>query len=77
MRPVSYLVTGIASSAEIARAQRPSKRWSLFAILLEALYESRRRKAERILLKYQRLILRAEQRRARELASEGRADDGK
>jgi hypothetical protein len=64
MRDGSYPATGIASSTGTAGARRPPKRRDLFLILLVALYESRRRKIERVLLQYQYLIDRVEQRKA-------------
>ena len=64
MQDGSYSATGIASSTGKVGAERPRKRRNLFVILLEALYESRRRKTERVLLGYQSLIDRIERRRA-------------
>ena len=62
--PGSYPATGIASPTGTAGARRPPKQRDLFLILLEALYESRRRKIERVLLRYQYLIDRVERRKA-------------
>jgi hypothetical protein len=61
MRDGSYPATGIASPTGSPGARRPPKRRDLFLILLEALYESRRRKIERVLLQYQYLSDRVEQ----------------
>ena len=54
MKPASYLITGIVSSA--GRAFRPSGQKGLFTILLEAIYDSRRRQTENTLRRFQHLI---------------------
>ena len=54
MKHASYSFTGIVSSA--GKARRPPRRKGLFTIILEAIYESRRRQTENTLRRYQHLI---------------------
>jgi hypothetical protein len=52
MKHASYSFTGIVSSAGKARRRQKG----LFTIILEAIYESRRRQTENTLRRYQHLI---------------------
>jgi hypothetical protein len=54
MKHASYLITGIVSSA--GRVLLPSGKKGLFTIVLEAIYESRRRQTEDTLRRFQHLI---------------------
>ncbi len=54
MKHASYSVTGMVSSA--GKARRPDRHKGLFTIILEAIYESRRRQTENTLRRYQHLI---------------------
>lgn len=74
MRQPSYPATGIFSSAAARGTRRPSRRKSLFAILLDALHESRRLQAELIVRRYQHLIVRAQRAAKKAEGREGRAD---
>jgi hypothetical protein len=76
MRQSSYPATGILSSAAARRTRRPSRRKSLFAILFDALHESRRLQAELIVRRYQHLIVRAQQRSAEKVAATESHADG-
>jgi len=73
MKHASYFATGIVSSA--GKARRPVRHKGLFTIILEAIYESRRRQTEKHLRRYQYLIGEVEQpeERAEEQASADRA----
>jgi hypothetical protein len=54
MKHASYFMAGIVSSAE--KALRPTRHRGLFTIILEAIYETRRRQTENALRRYQHLI---------------------
>ncbi len=54
MKHASYSTTGIVSFAR--RARRLPRQKGLFTIILEAIYESRRRQTENTLRRYQHLI---------------------
>jgi hypothetical protein len=54
MKHASYFATGIVSSA--GKALRSPSHKGLFTIILEAIYESRRRQTEDTLRRYQHLI---------------------
>jgi hypothetical protein len=54
MKHASYSATGIVSS--VGKALRPARRKGLFTIVLEAIYESRRRQTENTLRRYKNLL---------------------
>jgi hypothetical protein len=54
MKHASYSATGIVSS--VGKALRPARHKGLFTIILEAIYESRRRQTENTLRRYQNLL---------------------
>jgi hypothetical protein len=54
MKHASYSATGVVSS--VGKAQRPPRHKGLFTIILEAIYESRRRQTENTLRRYQNLL---------------------
>jgi hypothetical protein len=54
MKHASYSATGVVSS--VGKALRPSRHKGLFTIILEAIYESRRRQTEKTLRRYQNLL---------------------
>jgi hypothetical protein len=60
MKHASYFATRIVSSA--GKARRPPRQKGLFTIILEAIYDSRRRQTENTLRRYQHLIGEAEHR---------------
>jgi hypothetical protein len=64
MKHASYFASRIVSSA--GKAWRPPMHKGLFTIILEAIYDSRRRQTENTLRRYQHLIGEAEQHQADE-----------
>jgi hypothetical protein len=54
MKPASYFITGIVSST--GRAFRRSGQKGLFTIILEAIYDSRRRQTENTLRRFAHMI---------------------
>ena len=64
MKHASYFAARIVSSA--GKAWRPPRHKGLFTIILEAIYDSRRRQTENTLRRYQHLIGEVEQHQADE-----------
>ena len=54
MKHASYPLTGVVSS--VGKAVRPPRNKGLFTVILEAIYESRRRQTENTLRRYQNLL---------------------
>jgi hypothetical protein len=59
MRRASYSVTALPSAGPVASGRVPKRIRIFFSFIVDALHESRRRQAQRVLHQYRHLIARA------------------